>query len=104
MNTRAHITKRLAGITALVLVFTLAIASAAMAQGSAERTYGGDNTQSFVASAGGSGGSGPSADVADSGSLPFTGLDLGLAAGGALLLIGAGAAMAAAASRKPTAE
>lgn len=100
MHSRAHKNKRLAGITALVLVFALSFASIAAAQDSSAKTYRGQ--QPFVASAGGGDDTGGgSADVADPGSLPFTGLDLGLAAGGAIVLIGAGAAIAAATSRRP---
>lgn len=102
MNSRAQLRKRLAGISALVLVFALAISPVATAQESSKRTYGGQ--QPFVAGGSGSGGdSGGSADVASPGSLPFTGLDLGLAAGGAILLIGAGAALASATRREPEA-
>ena len=103
MNSRAQLRKRLAGITALALVFALAISSVAPAQDSSRRTYSGQSP--FVASGSGSGGDGGgSADVASPGSLPFTGLDLGLAAGGAVLLIGAGAALASVARRSPETE
>jgi hypothetical protein len=93
MTLRAH-TGKLAAIAVLTLLLSLASSSAALGQESAKREY--NPPQSFVASGGGSGGddSSGSADSVGSGSLPFTGMDLGLAAGGALLLIGAGAALA----------
>lgn len=103
MEVRTQLSKRFAGITVLVLVLTMGLASVAGAQESSKRTYGGDPPQSFVGSGGGGDTGGGTADVADPGTLPFTGLDLGLAAGGALLLIGAGAAMAAA-TRRPSTE
>lgn len=97
MNALSDFTRRFAGVMALVLVLALGFSSVATAQESSRETYNGQ--QPFVAGAGGSGGGG-SADTADPGSLPFTGLDLGLAAGGALLLIGAGAALAAGTGRR----
>ena len=104
MKVRTQLSKRFAGITVLILVMTMGLASVAGAQESSKRTYSGDPPQSFVGAGGGGGDTGGgTADVADPGTLPFTGLDLGLAAGGALLLIGAGAAMAAA-TRRPNTE
>lgn len=92
MTFRAH-TGKLAAVAVLTLLLSLASSSTALGQESAKREY--NPPQSFVASGGGSGDdSSGSADSVGSGSLPFTGLDLGLAAGGALLLIGAGAALA----------
>lgn len=98
MNALSDFTRRFAGIVALALVLALGFSSVATAQESSRETYSGQ--QPFVAGAGGSGGGGGSADTADPGSLPFTGLDLGLAAGGAVLLIGAGAALAAGTGRR----
>jgi len=81
--------KTLVVIIALVAAMTLPTAAFA---GSSENGY------SNVAGVP-SGGSGPAADnaqgpaavqAADSGSLPFTGLEIGLVAGGGLLLLGAG--------------
>lgn len=101
MNALSDFTRRFAGIVALALVLALGFSSVATAQESSRETYSGQ--QPFVAGAGGGGGGGGgSADTADPGSLPFTGLDLGLAAGGALLLIGAGAALAAGTGRRPS--
>lgn len=103
MNVPSKPMHRLAGVALLALVLTLGLSPSAFAQESSRATYGGPSPQVF--SGGGSGGAagGPSAsaDAADDGSLPFTGLDLGLAAGGGILLLGAGVAMAAATSRRP---
>jgi hypothetical protein len=81
-------------IAALVLTIgVLAFAPGAFAANSSVETYagGGGNIQTQV----GSGDpSGPSASAPDSGSLPFTGFDIGLAFGGGLLLLGLGASVA----------
>jgi hypothetical protein len=68
----------------------LAFASAAFAENSSVKTYagGGGNVQTQVAS-----GEDPSA-TSDSGSLPFTGFDVGLAIGGGLVLLAGGALIA----------
>lgn len=83
------------GLVASTLV--LATAPGAMAQGSAAGTYqgpGGATNQVAVSGGSGAEATDPSA-TADStaGSLPFTGLDLGMALGGALLLLAAGLAL-----------
>ena len=80
----------------VVAVAALAVAPAASGQGSSVGTYGGEGGQAQGGLAQGQGGvlGGGSGDVGGSGPLPFTGLDLGLLIGGALLLIGLGAGMA----------
>jgi hypothetical protein len=74
-------------------VLALAFASAAFAENSSVGTYsgGGGGVQTQVASGGDP--SGPSA-TSDSGSLPFTGFDVGLALGGGLILLAGGALIA----------
>ena len=76
------------------MVAALALAPAALASSSVE-TYagGGGNTQANVQS-GGPGATDPTAS-ATTGALPFTGFDLTLAFGGALLLLAGGASLAA---------
>ena len=94
MHRSKHTTKRLAGFTALALALALAISPMAIAQDSAAGTYDGDGGPAFeVANVGGAGGDGASADAAGDGSLPFTGMDVGMAVGGALLLLGTGLAL-----------
>ena len=81
-------------IAALVLTIgVLAFAPGAFAANSSVKTYGGGggNIQTQVASGDPSG---PSTTSTDSGSLPFTGFDIGLAFGGGLLLLGLGASVA----------
>lgn len=89
---------------AVVAVLALATAPAALAQSSSVDTYGGQggNTVAQVGDSGGSGGSGSgSGDPSATGALPFTGFDLALAAGGGLLLLGAGIALSRAAHPRP---
>ena len=84
----------------------LALAPTAMAQSSSVDTYGGAGGE--VQSAVGEGA--PTTQLvqadasptvpAESSALPFTGLDIGLALGGALLLIGVGAGLALAVPRR----
>lgn len=76
---------RLAIVSVLAL---LVFAPSALAQGSAEQTYGGNGASEVLAESG-SGSDGATATT-DAGSLPFTGLDLTLALGGALVLLGTG--------------
>ena len=73
-------------------VLALALASAAFAANSSVKTYsgGGGNVQTQVASGDPSD---PSA-TGDSGSLPFTGFDVGLALAGGLILLAGGALIA----------
>jgi hypothetical protein len=87
--------RRLSIAALVVTIAVLAFAPGAFAQNSSVDTYGGSggNIQSGISDPGDPGDPGdPSAT--DAGSLPFTGLDLGLAAGGGLLLLGLGAGMA----------
>jgi hypothetical protein len=98
---RSDLTKRVSMTIGLVLVAALVFSTAAVAQDSSVQTYGGGgNFTDQVADPGdpadpGAGAAaGGSAEAADPGSLPFTGLDVGLAVGGALLLIGLGALVA----------
>jgi hypothetical protein len=78
----------------VVTVATLALAASAFSQSSSVDTYagGGGEFQSQVNDPVDPGD--PSATADTSSALPFTGLDLGLAAGGGLLLLGVGAGMA----------
>jgi len=87
----------LAGLAAIA-VLALATAPAALAQSSSVETYGGEggNTISKVNDPGSGSG-----DASATGSLPFTGFDLALAAGGGLLLLGAGVALSRAVQSRP---
>jgi hypothetical protein len=75
------------------VLFVLAFAApSAMAQGSSVETYGGQGGKAIgLTSSPSDPGSGASSS---SGSLPFTGLDIGYLIGGGLLLLAAGAVMA----------
>lgn len=92
-------------VMAIAIVIAAMTASVALAQSSSVKGYGGKGgaTQSALSSGGpgstGSGG-GPTAESTGSGALPFTGLDVGLAIGGGLLLLGAGAAVTALTPRR----
>lgn len=88
------VTRRLSLAALVVTIAALAFAPGALAQNSSVDTYGGSsgNIQSKISDPGDPGD--PSATATDPGSLPFTGLDLGLAAGGGLLLLGVGASVA----------
>jgi hypothetical protein len=96
---QSDLTKRVSTTIGLVLVTALVFSTAAFAQDSSVQTYGGgggftgqvDDPGAGVAAGGSAGGS---AEAADPGSLPFTGLDLGLAVGGGLLLLALGALVA----------
>ena len=100
---------RLGRITVISMVTAVVIAamtaSVALAQNSSVKGYGGKGgaTQSALTS-GGPGSTnaagGPTAESTGSGALPFTGLDIGLALGGGLLLLGAGAAITALTPRR----
>lgn len=92
-------------VATAVVALMLAVAPAALAQSSSVNSYGGSGGEVQSELAGGNvadeAASGsrqaPAAEPVrfdSSGSLPFTGLDIGLAIGGGLLLIGVGAAMA----------
>ncbi len=88
-------------ITTIVAIGFLTFASAGMAQETSVEGYGGvgGTTQSGLADGDVAG---PSTS-ADEGALPFTGLDLGLALGGALVLLGTGVALSRAVARGSTA-
>jgi hypothetical protein len=100
-RTTMTFTSLLALLTAALVALALALAPAAAAQSSSLDTYGGQGGGN-VAGAVQSGGDpsvdgasdGASADPGASGSLPFTGLDLALAAAGGILLLGVGATLA----------
>jgi hypothetical protein len=88
-------------LCATVIIASLALAPSALAQGSSVDTYSGTggNVQSQLTQGGGSDNTvntanTPSADPATTGSLPFTGFDLALAAGGGLALLGIGMVLA----------
>ena len=85
-------------VATLALVLALALSANAFAQESSAETYGGPSAQ--VLSGGGGSAGGPSADTAADGSLPFTGMDIGLALAGAVLLIGTGVAVSRLTVRK----
>jgi hypothetical protein len=88
-----------------VAILALAIASPALAAGSASvETYGGagGETQANIQGGGGGGSTSPSARGSlrsARGALPFTGTDLALALAGGLVLFAAGVAMARLGSR-----
>lgn len=90
-----HIARRLPLISIAVTIIVMAFAPAALAADSSIETYAGSggNVQSKIQA------SDPGTATDPGGSLPFTGLDLGLAAGGGLLLLGAGAMVTALAAR-----
>jgi hypothetical protein len=78
-------------LLAAVLALTLAFAGTAVAQTSSDAySDAGGQVQAQVQGDGDDDGTG---STGGDGSLPFTGLDLGLVAGGGLLLLGAGIAM-----------
>lgn len=83
-------------LIAAVAVLALVMVPSAMAQSSSVAGYGGQAKEvAGVASGGDPSDPGdPSGTVRSSGTLPFTGLDLGLLAGGGLLLLGIGITMA----------
>lgn len=88
-------------ITTIVAIGFLAFASAGVAQETSVEGYAGvgGETVSGVAAGDGAGASGS----ADDGALPFTGLDLGLALGGGLILLGTGVALSRLVARGSTA-
>ena len=90
-----HIRRRLPLISIAAAIIAMAFSSVAMAADSSVATYAGSggNVQSKIQASD----QGTATDPG--GSLPFTGLDLGLAAGGGLLLLGAGAMVTALAGR-----
>jgi hypothetical protein len=71
----------------VALVAVLALAPASFAQQSSVGTYGGQAGEAQGVVQG-------QEEAAEAGGLPLTGLDLGLAIGGGLVLIGVGAALA----------
>jgi hypothetical protein len=97
-NKMIHIARRLPLISIAATIIVMAFAPAALAADSSVETYGGagGKIQSQIQT-GESNDPGTATDPG--GALPFTGLDLGLVAGGGVLLLGAGALMTAAAAR-----
>ena len=99
-------------LVALIAVIALAVAGPAQAQDSSVEAYGGNggDVQSELTSGNDDGSNTGSNDVAginragtgeaDSGSLPFTGLDIALLLGGGVVLVAAGAALAVANRRR----
>jgi hypothetical protein len=83
---------RLSILCLVAVVAALAVAPAAFAQETSLRGYVGQggNTLAQVSQ----GGQPPAAEASADGTLAFTGLDIGLMAGGGLLLLGVGATMA----------
>ena len=82
-----------------MVVAALLAAPAASAQDSSVGTYGGGGNLSDQVAGAAAGDPGDPSDPPDPGALPFTGLDLGLALGGGLLLIAVGATIATMAPR-----
>lgn len=83
-----------AWLAAGLLVVALAVPSAAIAQSPSNAEYNPQNHQISAAGGGGGGGAGPSAPASSTiGSLPFTGLDIGVLALAAAALLGAGLAL-----------
>jgi len=101
------IARQMPAVCILATFFALVFGQSAFAASgnSSVGTYagGGGNTQAQISSPDPTGtASAPSSQ--STGALPFTGFDLALAAGGGLLLLGAGALMAMAASRRSHAD
>jgi hypothetical protein len=97
-----HIARKVPLISISATIIAMAFAPAAMAADSSVETYagGGGGVQAQIHT-GESNDPGTATDPG--GALPFTGLDLGLVAGGGLLLLGAGAMTTAIATRtRPT--
>ena len=78
-------------IAILITALMLAVAPAALAQDASVSGYGGGGGTQQVAA---EGGAGPDAGPSEAGTLPFTGLDVGIALAGGLLLIAVGASVA----------
>jgi hypothetical protein len=85
--------RKLPLISIIATIVVMALAPAALAADSSVETYAGSGgkIQSQI--------NDPGTATETGGALPFTGLDIGLAAGGGLLLLGAGAVMTALAAR-----
>lgn len=83
------------------LLVVLAIAPSASAAGSSVGTYGGNGSAVAGVASGDDPGSGTGA-TSSSGSLPFTGLDVGLIAGGGLVLLLMGIGMARITPARPS--
>jgi hypothetical protein len=79
---------------AAVLVIALALAPAATAQSSSVGTYGGNGGQVAGVAGGGESANNAVNTSNTAGSLPFTGMDVGLVVGGGVLLLLAGIGMA----------
>lgn len=76
-------------------VLALALAPAAIAQNSSAQVYGGQGTEAVAGATGGPEDPGATGTAStNESSLPFTGLDVGLLAGGGLLLLLIGLGMA----------
>ena len=85
------LTRKLPLVVLVAAMATLFLAQTAFAADSSVQAYGGSGGKVQANIAGPSDPGSPSAD--STGSLPFTGMDLGLAGGGAIVLLAAGAAM-----------
>jgi hypothetical protein len=88
---------------AAVLVIALALAPAATAQSSSVGTYGGNGGQVAGVAGGGESGNNAVNTSNTAGSLPFTGMDVGLVVGGGVLLLLAGIGMARLTARSTSA-
>jgi hypothetical protein len=82
-------------VLAAALAAMAILPATALAQDASVGTYGGDggNVLQQLESGNDSGAGGGTADSDSSGSLPFTGLDIGMALGGGLLLLASGVAL-----------
>jgi hypothetical protein len=84
--------KRLAMLTVVVALVLAAVAAPAFGQGAVTDSYGGQGggVLGAVDSGGGNGTPPTQVQTTESGSLPFTGLDIGLLALGGCALVGVG--------------
>jgi hypothetical protein len=80
-------------LSLVTAILALALAPAAFAQNVSGQGYGGQGAEVAAVTAGGDPGDPSSTGSASSGSLPFTGLDVTLLAGGGLLLLLIGVGM-----------
>jgi hypothetical protein len=104
--TSIKMARRVSLLSLVATIFALLLAQTAFATNASVDTYGGNggNVQSQIDPTAQSSPAQSSASSPGTGGLPFTGLDLGLAAGGAVVLLAAGAAMATVAARRTRAE
>lgn len=91
-------------LAAALILFVLALPTFAVAQDASVSGYaGGGGGNQGTLGQGNAGGPTTSAQSSQSGTLPFTGLDIGMMAAGGLILIAAGAGIGRVVSRQPSA-